>query len=71
MQHYEVTGQHGGDAYGNHSKGSDEGIVLGQCTCGLVKHDAVLCEHMAAIVASSCIGVMTRHNIMPFWWKRA
>jgi len=40
-------------------------------TCGLVKRDAVPCEHMAAIVVSSRIGVLTRNNIMPFWWKRA
>jgi len=26
---------------------------------------------MAVIVVSSCIGVLTRNNIMPFWWKRA
>ncbi len=26
---------------------------------------------MAAIVVSSRIGVLTRNNIMPFWWKRA
>ena len=43
---------------------------FGQCTCGLVKCDAVQCEHMAAIVVSSCIGVLTRHNIMLFWWVR-
>ena len=48
-----------------------KGSYFGQCTCGLVKRDAVLCEHMAAIVVSSRIGVLTRHNIMPFWWKRA
>jgi len=46
-----------------------KGSYFGQCTCGLVKRDAVPCEHMAAIVVSSCIGVLTRHNIMPFWWK--
>ncbi len=48
-----------------------KGSYFGQCTCGLVKRDAVLCEHMAAIVVSSRIGVLTRHNIMSFWWKRA
>jgi len=26
---------------------------------------------MTAIVVSSRIGVLTRNNIMPFWWKRA
>ena len=71
MQHYDATGQHGGEAYGTHSKGTDEGIILGQCTCGLVKRDAVPCEHMAVIVVSSRIGVLTGLNIMPFWWKRA
>jgi hypothetical protein len=48
-----------------------KGLFFGQCTCGLVKHDAVPYEHMAAIVVSSHIGVLTRHNIMPYWWKRA
>ena len=71
MQRYDVTGQRGGEAYGTHSKGTNKGIIHGQCTCGLVKRDAVPCEHMAAIVVSSHIGVLTRNNIMPFWWKRA
>jgi len=48
-----------------------KGSYFGQCTCGLAKRDAVPCEHMAAIVVSSRIGVLTRHNIMPFWWKRS
>jgi hypothetical protein len=48
-----------------------KGSYFGQCTCGLSKRDAVPCEHMAAIVVSSRIGVLTRNNIMPFWWKRA
>ena len=72
MQRCEATGQRGADAYGNHSKGSDKGIVLWTIhTCGLVKRDAVPCEHMAAIVVSSRIGVLTRHkhNIMPFGGK--
>ncbi len=46
------------------------GSYFGQCTCGLATRDAVPCEHMAAIVVSSRIGVLTRNNIMPFWWKR-
>jgi hypothetical protein len=71
MQRCEATGQRGGEAHSNHSNGTNEGIVLGQCTCGSVKRDAVPCEHMAAIVVSSRIGVLTQHNIMPFWWKRA
>ena len=37
---------------------------FGQCTCGLVQRDAVSCEHMAAIVVSSHIGVLTRHNMV-------
>jgi hypothetical protein len=48
-----------------------KGSYFGQCTCGLTKRDAVLCEHMAATVVSSRIGVLTRNNILPFWWKRA
>ncbi len=48
-----------------------KGSYFGQCTCGLSKRVAVPCEHMAAIVVSSRIGVLTRNNIMPFWWKRA
>jgi hypothetical protein len=51
-------------------KDSTKGSYFGQYTCGLVKRDAVPCEHMAAIVVSSRIGVLTRHNKMPFWWKR-
>ena len=43
---------------------------FGKCTCGLDKRDAIPCEHMAAVVVSSRIGVLTRYNIMPFWWKR-
>jgi hypothetical protein len=48
-----------------------KGSYFGQCTCGLTKRDAFPCEHMAEIVVSSRIGVLTRNNIMPFWWKRA
>ncbi len=48
-----------------------KGSYFGLCTCGLATRDAVPCEHMAAIVVSSRIGVLTRNNIMPFWWKRA
>jgi hypothetical protein len=46
-----------------------KGSYFGHCTCGLAKRDAVPCEHMAPIVVSSRIGVLTRHNIMPLWWK--
>ncbi len=48
-----------------------KGSYFGQCTCGLAKRDAIPCEHMAALVVSFCISVLTRHNIMLFWWKRA
>jgi hypothetical protein len=51
-------------------KEATNGSYFGQCTCGLATRDAVPCEHMAAIVVSSRIGVLTRNNIMPFWWKR-
>ena len=45
-------------------KGMTKGSYFGQCTCGLVTCDAVPCEHMSAIVVSSCIGVLNRHNFM-------
>ncbi len=32
-------------------------------------HDAVPCEHMAAVVVSSRIPQLTRANIMPYWWR--
>ena len=41
-------------------KDPTKGSYFGQCTCGLAKRDAVPCEHMAALVVSSCIGVLTR-----------
>ena len=43
---------------------------FGECTCGLVRRDAVPCEHMAAVACSSRIAGLTRLNIMPFWWTR-
>ena len=46
------------------------GSFFGECTCGLVRHDAVPCEHMAAVACSSRIAGLTRLNIMPFWWTR-
>jgi len=44
------------------------GSYFGKCTCGLVMHDAVPCEHMAAVVCSSRMAGFNRQNIMPFWW---
>ena len=44
------------------------GSYFGTCTCGLVMHDAVPCEHMATVVCSSRIARLNRQNIMPFWW---
>ena len=46
------------------------GSIFGKCTCGLVRRDAVPCEHMAAVACSSRIAGLTRLNIMPFWWTR-
>jgi hypothetical protein len=45
------------------------GSYFGKCTCGVNTRDAVLCEHMAAIVVSSCIPQLTQGNIMPYWWQ--
>ena len=44
------------------------GSYFGKCTCGLDTRDAVPCEHMAAVVVSSRIPLLTRENIMPYWW---
>jgi len=46
------------------------GSFFGKCTCGLVRRDAIPCEHMAAVACSSRIAGLTRLNIMPFWWTR-
>ncbi len=51
------------------------GSYFGKCTCGLDTRDAVPCEHMAAVVVSSRIPLLTRENIMPYWrrtdhWKK-
>jgi hypothetical protein len=40
-----------------------------KCTCGLDTHDAVPCKHMATVVVSSRIPLLTRENIMPYWWR--
>jgi len=29
----------------------------------------VPCEHTATVVISSCIPLVTRENIMPYWWR--
>ena len=47
------------------------GSYFGRCSCGVDKRDAVPCDHMAAIVVSSRIPMLTRINIMPYWWTRA
>ena len=47
------------------------GSYFGQCTCGVDRRDAVPCEHMAALAASSRVPGVTRHNIMPYWWMRS
>jgi hypothetical protein len=45
-----------------------KGSFLGTCTCGVDKRDSISCKHMAALVVSSCIPDITRHNIMPYLW---
>jgi hypothetical protein len=47
------------------------GSYFGLCTCGVDRRDAVPCEHMAALAASSRVPGVTRHNIMPYWWMRS
>ena len=49
-------------------KEATKGSYFGHCSCGVDMRDAVLCEHMAAIVTSTRIPVLTRTNIMPHWW---
>jgi hypothetical protein len=48
-----------------------KGSYFGRCTCGLPQHNAIPCKHMAVVVVSSRIPVLSRTNIMPFWWMRA
>jgi len=43
------------------------GSYFGLCTCRVDRRDAVPCEHMAALAASSRVPGVTRHNIMPYW----
>jgi len=38
------------------------GSYFGKCMCGLDARDAVPCEHMATVVISSCIPLLTREN---------
>jgi hypothetical protein len=45
------------------------GSYFGKCMCGLDTCDAVLCEHMAAVVISSRIPLLARENIMLCWWR--
>jgi hypothetical protein len=47
------------------------GSHFGRCTCGVDRHDAAPCEHMAAVAASLRLPGVTRHNVMPYWWTRA
>jgi hypothetical protein len=48
-----------------------KGLYFGRCTCGLAQRDAILCKHMAAVVVSSQIPVLSQTNIMLFWWTHA
>jgi hypothetical protein len=48
-----------------------KGLYFGRCTCGLVQGNAIPCKHMATVVVSSRIPVLSQTNIMPFWWMRA
>jgi hypothetical protein len=41
---------------------------FGTCTCGEDTHDAVPCQHMAAVVVSCRIPQLTQNSIMPYWW---
>ena len=44
------------------------GSYSGCCSCGVDRRDVVPCDHMAATVMSSRILILTRINIMPYWW---
>ena len=46
------------------------GSYFGECSCGVDKRDGVPCDHMAAIVKSARVPVLTIYNIMPYWWTR-
>ncbi len=51
-------------------KAASCGSYFGCCSCGVDKRDGVPCDHMAAIVKSSRVPVLTIYNIMPYWWMR-
>ena len=44
---------------------------FGTCNCGKPTKDGVPCEHMVAIVKSSCIDGLSRIQMMPYWWTNA
>jgi hypothetical protein len=46
------------------------GSYFGKCNCGVDLRDAVPCEHMAVVAASSRVPNVTRYNICPYWWTR-
>jgi hypothetical protein len=48
-----------------------KGSYFGRCTCGLAQHNAIPCEHMAAVLVSSQIPALSQTNIMLFWWMLA
>jgi hypothetical protein len=48
-----------------------KGSYFGWCTCGLAQHDAIPCKHMAVVVVNLRVLVLTRLNVMPFWWTHA
>ncbi len=52
-------------------KEQTKGSYFRRCTCGLPQCNAIPCEHMAAVVLSSQISVLSQTNIIPFWWMRA
>ena len=52
------------------SKTIIRGSYFGKCICGMDLRDAVPCEHMAVVAASSRVPDVTCHNIFPYWWTR-
>jgi hypothetical protein len=45
------------------------GSHFGKCTCGVPAKDGIPCVHMAVLVRSSEIPILTRSNIMPYFWS--
>jgi hypothetical protein len=45
------------------------GSHFGSCACGVPSKDGIPCVHMAVLVMSSEIPVLTRSNIMPYFWS--